>query len=601
MYDDGLHNDGDPDDNLWSGEIGPFQFTDQVFYKFFVKDSAGNQLEFYGWNLSFLNYLTEGHLIDVNNFKIPVDNYGRIADVEINGSNNYGTLDEKIVLFTGGFFLSGFTNDTLWANGVMSASRISDYLPGPVGEIPSPLHGVYVVNFDDDPFGESWQNWAMAVELGADFYDGNNDGIYNPVDLNNNGIWDPDEDRPGLIGNETVFTVFNDAVPANLRRFTGVQPQGVEIQQTAFAFSNEEYSLNNTVFVRHRIVNKSMNDWDSIYFSTAADPDIGDAYNDLSGYDSISNSGYAYNEGSDQIWGSTPPAFFQTLIHGPAVFIPGETFIDINGNGIYDPGIDTAIDTAYNIRGDVMGIDTIPGAKNLHLTSFTNYHSGDPAHGDPYQVYELRQYQIGGRKNTGELIDPCTWPYGTVIGVDCNLVNPLFMYSGDPETQIGWLHTQESDIRQLQSIGPFDLKQGEHKDILAAYLVGRNTSAVNSVTVTKQKALEIIQAAWSNFPVTVVSVGDEEIQIPKKFILNQNFPNPFNPSTTIRYQMPDAGFVTLKVFDVLGREVSTLVDEYRNAGRYEVEFDGSNLASGIYFYKIQAGEFVQTRKMILIK
>ncbi len=601
MYDDGLHNDGDADDDLWGAEIGPFGITDNVFYKFFLKDSVGNQIEFYGWTLSFLNYLTEGHLIDVNNFKIPLDNYGKIADVKLNGINTFGTYDDKIVLYTGGFFLSGFTSDTLWANGVMSSSQVNDYLPGPVGEIPSPLHKLYVVNFNDEPFGESWQNWAMAVEFGADYYDGNGNGIYNPVDLNNNGIWDPDEDRPGIIGNKTVFTVFNDNMPSNLRRFFGVRPQGVEIHQTAFAFANEEYSLNNTVFVKYRIKNKGLNDWNSVYFSISADPDIGEYHNDLSGYDSVSRSGYSYNQGSDPIWGSSPPAFFQTVIQGPQIFIPGETFIDNNGNGVFDPGIDIPIDTAYNIRGSLMGIDTIPGAKNLQPASFTNYQGGNPFHGDPNYVNELRQYQIGGRRNNGELINPCTWQLGTVLGVNCNLVNPMFMYSGDPETQIGWLHTQQGDVRQIHSFGPFDLKRGEFTDILTAYLVGRNTSAVNSVTLAKQKALEILEAAWSNFPVTVVSAGNEESQIPKKFLLHQNFPNPFNPKTVIGYQLPVTGNVTLKVYDVLGKEVATLVDELRNAGSYEIEFNGSNYASGIYFYQLKVNNFITTKKMMLIR
>ncbi len=601
MYDDGLHNDGDADDDLWSAEIGPFGITDNVFYKFFLKDSVGNQIEFYGWTLSFLNYLTEGHLIDVNKFKIPVDNYGKIADVKLNGISTSGTYDDKIVLYSGGFFLSGYTNDTLWANGVMSSSHINDYLPGPVGEIPSPLHKLYIVNFDDEPFGESWQNWVNAVELGADFYDGNGDGIYNPVDLNNNGLWDFDEDHPGLIGNETVFTVFNDNMPSNLRRFFGVHSQGVEIKQTAFAFANEEYSLNNTVFVRYRITNKSLNDWNQLYFSITADPDIGEMANDLSGYDSVSRSGYAYNQGSDPVWGSSPPAFFQTLIHGPQIFIPGETYIDNNGNGVFDPGIDIPIDTAYNIRGSLMGIDTIPGAKNLQPASSTNYQSNDPFHGDPNYVNELRQYQIGGRRSNGELINPCTWQLGTVIGVNCNQVNPLFMYSGDPETQIGWLHTQQNDVRQMQSFGPFDLKHGEFTDILTAYLVGRNTSAVNSVTLTKQKALEILEAAWSNFPVTVVSVGDEEINLPAEFNLYQNYPNPFNPITKIIWQSPVGSHQVIKVFDVLGREVATLVDEFRNAGSYEVEFDGSSLASGIYFYQLKVNDFITTKKMMLLR
>ncbi|HCY76553.1 MAG TPA: hypothetical protein DHV28_11585 [Ignavibacteriales bacterium] len=95
-------------------------------------------------------------------------------------------------------------------------------------------------------------------------------------------------------------------------------------------------------------------------------------------------------------------------------------------------------------------------------------------------------------------------------------------------------------------------------------------------------------------------VEDEEI-LPKEFSLSQNYPNPFNPSTKIIWQSPVSSWQTLKIFDVLGNEVATLVNEYRNAGSYEINFDASKLSSGVYYYQIRAGEYVQTKKMLLIK
>ena len=94
----------------------------------------------------------------------------------------------------------------------------------------------------------------------------------------------------------------------------------------------------------------------------------------------------------------------------------------------------------------------------------------------------------------------------------------------------------------------------------------------------------------------------EEISnIISDFYLEQNYPNPFNPNTTISWQSPFGSHQTIKVFDVLGNEIATLVDEYKPAGSYEVEFDASRLASGIYFYKLQAGDYTAVKKMILIK
>ena len=106
-----------------------------------------------------------------------------------------------------------------------------------------------------------------------------------------------------------------------------------------------------------------------------------------------------------------------------------------------------------------------------------------------------------------------------------------------------------------------------------------------------------------NYQITLDPVSVEQINsvIPQNFNLAQNYPNPFNPSTKISWQSPVSSHQTLKVYDVLGNEVATLVDEFRNAGTYEVTFEAAQLSSGIYFYRLQAGDFVQTKKMILIK
>jgi hypothetical protein len=99
---------------------------------------------------------------------------------------------------------------------------------------------------------------------------------------------------------------------------------------------------------------------------------------------------------------------------------------------------------------------------------------------------------------------------------------------------------------------------------------------------------------------TITEIVQEEHQLPK-FSLNQNYPNPFNPGTIIKYEIPERSLVTIKVFDVLGNEVATLVNEEKAIGNYEVEFDATNLPSGIYFYQLQTPNFTQTRKMILLK
>lgn len=90
-------------------------------------------------------------------------------------------------------------------------------------------------------------------------------------------------------------------------------------------------------------------------------------------------------------------------------------------------------------------------------------------------------------------------------------------------------------------------------------------------------------------------------EIPDRYYLSQNYPNPFNPVTNLEFGISNLGFVSLKIYDVSGKEIKTLVNEIKQLGMYKVEFDGSNLASGIYFYTIEAGSFLQTKRMLLLK
>ena len=100
----------------------------------------------------------------------------------------------------------------------------------------------------------------------------------------------------------------------------------------------------------------------------------------------------------------------------------------------------------------------------------------------------------------------------------------------------------------------------------------------------------------------IVSVnGDDNQSVPTKFALEQNYPNPFNPSTKIKYSIPTSSKVKLIVYDILGRKVAELVNQVQNAGYYEVNFNASNLSSGVYFYRISYSNQFLTKKMLLLK
>jgi photosystem II stability/assembly factor-like uncharacterized protein len=124
----------------------------------------------------------------------------------------------------------------------------------------------------------------------------------------------------------------------------------------------------------------------------------------------------------------------------------------------------------------------------------------------------------------------------------------------------------------------------EHKRVVVGYAVGAGDGAV------------------MRYSELVTSVPEEKGNpLPVKVVLEQNYPNPFNPTTTISFQLTANSFVTLKVYDVLGREVATLVNEAKLPGTYSVQWDAAGVASGVYFYKLQAGKFVETKKLLLLR
>ncbi len=123
---------------------------------------------------------------------------------------------------------------------------------------------------------------------------------------------------------------------------------------------------------------------------------------------------------------------------------------------------------------------------------------------------------------------------------------------------------------------------------------------VYDTVLTDSQRLAIEQYLNGKYNI-VTGVNEQQRNLPEKFVIDQNYPNPFNPSTTIRYGLPLRSQVTLTVFNTLGQRVATLVQGEQEAGNHEVHFNGAGLASGVYFYELRAGEFVQTRKLVLQK
>ena len=450
--------------------------------------------------------------------------------------------------------------------------------------------------------------------LGAKFYDGDNDGNYEPIDLNLNGSWDFNEDRPDLQGDQTVWCVYNDGASKE-NRIYDIDPQGIEISQSVFASDGNGNMFDDIIFIRYEITNTGTSSdlLDSVYFASMADVDIGDYLDDLAGCDTLEQIGYFFNDGEDDNYGINPPAFFVKQLQGPPVFIPGETFIDNNNDGEFSADIDTPLDSAAVKHGKYLGVSYIPGAVNNQISAFTAYH-GLPNYDHPNTPQAVRNYLLGGLSTIGQMLDPCTWEFGNGSTLsNCNELNPKFMYSGDPVTGDGWLNIAPSDQIIVLSTGPFKLKVGEPVELIYAYIVGRGTDHLNSITVAREIS-QFAQTVYdNNFEDLPTGIDDDYNLIVNDFQLYQNYPNPFNPTTTIKFTTspfnpsPYQGegsrerFITLKVYDILGKEVKTLLNEPKAPGSYEVQFDASKLSSGVYFYQLSAGDFVQTKKLMLLK
>jgi len=542
-------------------------------------------------------------VMDVNKFKLSFDNEGGMGpwatpqwyDSQYNGFD---------LIYSGGFCISGKAGDSLWANGRGGFIRRGDshYRPGLIDN----AHGsndttLFVLRSSDAAFSESWQNWREAVKLGAYFYDGNGDGVYDPVDRNSNGQWDENEDRPDLLGDITLWSVYHQ-----FQSFYSNTVWGIELRQTAFAWAGDSSKADgNTIFVRYELSNTGAQSdvLDSVYFGPTLDIDIGYHEDDLSGCDPEEQRVFTYNEGDDIYFGTKPAVLMMDLLQGPQSYIPGETYVDNNGNGLFDRDVDTPLKETQLKGGPQRGFVNKPGSALMKARAVTVLVDSDPRIGDPFTKEEINYYLKGGLWRNGDSIDVATWPLrnGSTLGSAADTIDPHFMYSGDPVSGEGWLNNVASDTRVMISAGPFRLEKGNPVEVIVAYTVGHGDGPINSISAARVYNDAIQQAYESNFTNMPTSIEAAKPKFVRTMELYQNYPNPFNPSTTIAYELPRRQHVTISLFDNTGRKVATLIDAPQNQGRHVLDFNAAHLASGVYYYRLDAAGHSQTRKMVLLK
>ncbi len=162
-----------------------------------------------------------------------------------------------------------------------------------------------------------------------------------------------------------------------------------------------------------------------------------------------------------------------------------------------------------------------------------------------------------------------------------NIANSKFMVVGSSQYNIPFTQTSNITIKFTPN--------GLGKDSTQIILTSNTTKGLDTLK------------AYGTGTLPTTSIHPEKNFVPTEYSISQNYPNPFNPSTLINYQLPISSYVTLKVYDMLGKEVATLVNGEKKVGVYEVNFDGSQLSGGIYFYRLTAGKFSEIKKMVLVK
>ena len=485
----------------------------------------------------------------------------------------------KSPVFLEGLIWGGYVNDSIQVNGNsfrygLQAGRI---LPDGSADNPDlTKYRVFKIKRDwellpqgpeRDVLERDYNEWP--VEDGAPWVDNDGDSIYTP------GI-----DEPEISGDELLWYVSNDLDSSRCYRVYGGFPIGLEFQVTTYGYKSDG-DLGDVVFKKYLIINKGENIVENMILNYWVDHDLGDANDDYVGGDSLLDLGFGYNgynvDGTGKEWeyGSPPPAVGYHILQGPISSA-------------------SANDSAF-FRGK-----WVKGLKNLAMSSFAPIVKGwtggtmDPEHGTP----------IGGKQMYNNLRGYNTFTGSAVI--DPNTGKPTtFILCGDPVAGTGWYEGPgwpngelPYDRRMQINSGPFTLAPEDTNEIVFAIIMAIGDDYLDSVTELKKKTRVIREFYYTGI---MSGIEDEPSAGPSKISLYQNYPNPFNPSTTIEFSLSILEDVKIEIFNVAGQKIGLILNKKMPAGTHRVEFNGSNLASGVYFYQIKAGQYQDVKKMVLLK
>jgi hypothetical protein len=245
----------------------------------------------------------------------------------------------------------------------------------------------------------------------------------------------------------------------------------------------------------------------------------------------------------------------------------------------------TVINRETSAMNEVFGLELIPQVSDTYAgTDTVTYNALTKIFGD------RKIEAVGFKLLSGNINSLNTFIYYSGYNNDTTFWNWLTNGIVDTSLIIDPAGTLVDDPVLIPSFNSHTLAVGDSAIYYVAVGYGSNNGTMLANMQLAQQKYNIITAVKPNTN-----------NIPANYSLNQNYPNPFNPSTKISYQLPKSGYVTLKVFNALGKEVASLVNEEKTAGKYAVDFNAQGLSSGIYFYSIHSGSYFATKKMILLK
>ena len=472
-------------------------------------------------------------------------------------AHGYGVVYDQGPWIIGKFNGAPAAGTTLWR---------SSYSPGPV------ISGKPAL--DVQP-GDSLRYHPYKISRGSAQ---DSDAVNWPVDL---GAPVDGQGKPRILGDQMIWSVFNAADtnlfadgwgPDQTRRRKEQFPRlPVEIRHAVYAQKAESLAdtslLANTVFQEWTFINRGSAPVESCYVGLWADIDIDAGMWNFTAVDTTLQLGYLWIDTSRY---HQPFAVGYSLLYGPAVPSPGHTAL---------------------FQGEAR-----PGYRNLPLNSFL----GIAQNWGRDSLFGSAPYRLKPAWNVARGFDKV----GNVI-IDSVTGQPTrFPFSGDPVTGSGWIDNRNNpgEAGILMFAGPFTLAAGDSQWMMAALVTADAGEPVASITLLRDHAARLRSLSYQEIAhPQPLAVDMNQPTLPGGARLFQNYPNPFNPSTTMKFELPKTSMVRLSVCDILGREVSVLVNERKNAGSYEVKFDASGLASGVYFYRLQAGAFVQTRRLLFLR